>query len=94
MRAALRRGDLSIVEVMREQPAGLADRTLFEILLMADQFGRARLRELNARAIKENINLAETLERADEHVREWVAYNALPHGRLAPRGAWAQLMAD
>jgi hypothetical protein len=37
VRAALRRGDLSIAEVMREQPAGLADRTLFEILLMAHQ---------------------------------------------------------
>jgi len=49
-RTALRRGDVSIAAVMREQPAGLADRTLFEILLMAHQFGRARLHTLNARA--------------------------------------------
>jgi hypothetical protein len=78
---------------MRQQPAGLADRTLFEILLMAHQFGRARLSALNARAIEENVNLAQTLERADEPVRIWVAHNALPHGRLGPRRTWAQLMA-
>jgi hypothetical protein len=94
VRAALRRGDLSVAEVMREQPAGLADRTLFEILLMAHQFGRARLRALNAHAIEDNVNLAVTLELAEEPVREWVAHNVLPHGRLGPRGAWAQLMAD
>lgn len=43
VRAALRRGDVSIATVMREQPTGLADRTLFEIVLMAHQFGRQRL---------------------------------------------------
>jgi hypothetical protein len=32
IRTALRHGDVSIAGVMREQPAGLADRTLFEIL--------------------------------------------------------------
>jgi hypothetical protein len=55
VRAALRRGELSIAAIMREQPAGLTDRTLFEILLMAHQFGRARLRALNARAIEDDI---------------------------------------
>jgi hypothetical protein len=50
---------------MRVQPAGLADRTLFEILLMAHQFG-ARLRALNACAIEDDVNLAVTLELADE----------------------------
>jgi hypothetical protein len=48
VRAALRHGELSIAVAMREQPAGLADRTLFEILLIAHRFGRARLRKLNA----------------------------------------------
>jgi hypothetical protein len=94
VRAALRDGELSIAVAMREQPAGLADRTLFEILLIAQRFGRARLRKLNARAIKDDVNLAVTLEAADERVRDWVATNALPHGRLAPRDVWAQLMAD
>ncbi len=94
VRAALRRGDVSIATVMREQPAGLADRTLFEILLMAHQFGRRRLRALNARAVEENVNLAITLNVADFDIREWVARNALPHGRTAPRETWAQLMAD
>jgi hypothetical protein len=51
---------------MREQPRRLADRTLFEILLMAHQFGRARLGALNARAVEEDVNLAVTLERTDE----------------------------
>jgi hypothetical protein len=35
VRSALRRGDVSIAAVMREQSTGLVDRTLFEILLMA-----------------------------------------------------------
>lgn len=64
VRSALRRGDLTIAAVMREQPAGLAKRTLVEILLMAHQFGRARLCALNARAVEDGVNLAVTLERA------------------------------
>jgi hypothetical protein len=100
VRAALRRGDLTIADAMRDQPAGLADRTLFEIVLMAPQYGRARLAAINGRAVNENINLAITLQRADQRTREWVAANALPHGRTSPRSAarcarqrrlWAQL---
>ncbi len=94
VRSALRRGDVSIATVMREQPSGLADRTLFEILLMAHQFGRRRLHALNARAVEEHVNLAVTLDVAEHATREWVARNALLHGRSAPRDAWAQLMAD
>lgn len=94
VRAALRRGDITIAAVMREQPDGLADRTLFEILLMAHQFGRARLRALNDRALDDEINLAMTLGRADEHTREWVARNALPNTRRRPASLWAQLMDD
>ena len=94
VRAALRQGDVSIATVMREQPVGLADRTLFEIVLMAHQFGRRRLYALNARAVEENVNLAVTLDVADYEVRAWVARNALPHGRMAPRETWAKLMAD
>jgi ABC-type nitrate/sulfonate/bicarbonate transport system substrate-binding protein len=105
VRAALRRGEITIAEVMREQPAGLADRTLFEIVLMAHHVGRARLAVINAAAIEAKINLAVALERADEQSREWVAANALPHGRKPlraaarrragrpprPRSLWAQL---
>jgi hypothetical protein len=94
VRAALRRGDITITAVMREQPDGLADRTLFEILLMAHQFGRARLRALNDRALDDEINLAMTLGRADERTREWVARNALPNTRRRPASLWAQLMDD
>jgi hypothetical protein len=94
VRTVLRRGDVSIATVMRQQPAGLGDRTLFEILLMAHQFGRGRLRALNARALEDNVNLAITLDVADHATREWVARNALPHGRVARRDAWAQLMLD
>jgi hypothetical protein len=94
IRSALRRGDVSIAAVMREQLAGLADRTLFEILLMAHQFGRGLLRALNARAVEDHVNLAVTLAAAGHDTREWVAINALPHGRSAPREPWARLMAD
>ncbi len=90
VRTALRRGDITIAAVMHQQPAGLEDRTLFEILLMAHQFGRARLRALNARALEDDVNLAVTLELADEAVRTWVAHNALPHGRLGPACASAE----
>jgi hypothetical protein len=94
VRAALRRGEISIAMVMRERPDALADRTLFEILLMAHQIGRARLRAINARAVGEHINLAVMLKDADERTRDWVIYNALPHGRKAPTSVWAQLLQD
>ena len=94
VRAALRRGDVTIAEVMREQPRGLADRTLFEVLLMAHRVGRARLRAINSRALEDQVNLGLTLGCADERTREWVALNALPHARSEPGDVWAQLMAD
>lgn len=94
VRAALRRGELSIATVMRQQPDALAEHTVFEVLLMAHQFGRARLRALNDRALDANINLAVSLQAADEHTREWVARHALPHGRMGPRSLWGQLMHD
>ena len=50
----------------------LADRTLSEILLMAHQLGRRGLRVLNARAVEDNVNLAETLGVADHETREWL----------------------
>lgn len=84
VRAALRRGDVSIATVMREQPGGLADRTLSEIVLMAHQFGRRRLRALNARAVEENVNLAMTLNVADFDTGEWVARHALVRRHARP----------
>jgi hypothetical protein len=94
VRAALRRGEISVAMVMRERPDGLADRTLFEILLMARQIGRPRLRAINARAVDAQINLAVMLKDADERTRDWVTYNALPRGRKAPTCVWAQLLQD
>jgi hypothetical protein len=52
---------------------------------MAHQFGRGRLRALNARAVEDNVNLAITLDVADPATREWVARNALPHAPLRSR---------
>jgi uncharacterized protein with PhoU and TrkA domain len=89
LRRALASGELTIATVMLEQPAALGERTLFEILLMARGVGRARLRELNSRAIDEAVNLADTLNDADLHSRRWVAANAL---RRSPLGAWQRLM--
>ncbi|MGI9099029.1 MAG: hypothetical protein ACR2H2_11175 [Solirubrobacteraceae bacterium] len=71
---------------MRDQPVELADRALFEVLLLARGVGRKRLRELNRRAIGEQVNLALTLGAADEPTRNWVAANAL---RSSPLGAGA-----
>jgi hypothetical protein len=94
VRAALRRGDITIAMVMRERPDALADHTLFEILLMAHQIGRARLRAINRRAVNEQINLAVTLKDANERTRDWVTYNALPRGRKPPTSVWTQLLQD
>jgi hypothetical protein len=61
---------------------------------MAHTFGRARLRALNAIALRDGVNLAVTLKLANHDTRAWVARNALPHGRSAPRDFWTQLMDD
>ncbi|MGI9098915.1 MAG: hypothetical protein ACR2H2_10575 [Solirubrobacteraceae bacterium] len=66
VRHALADGRLTIADVMRDQPTELADRALFEILLLARGVGRKRLHELNTRAIEEGVNLALTLANADE----------------------------
>jgi hypothetical protein len=94
VRAALRRGELSIATVMYEQPDALSAHSLFEILLMAHTFGRARLRALNTLALREGVNLAVTLKLADQDTRAWVARNALPHARSRPSDLWTQLMED
>jgi hypothetical protein len=89
VRHALANGQLTIADVMRDPPPELADRALFEILLLARGLGRTRLRELNERAIEEGVNLAVTLDLADESTRRWVAANALRSTRLA---VWDRLM--
>ena len=89
VRRALARGELTIADVMRDQPTELADRALFEILLLARGVGRKRLHELNTRAIEEGVNLALTLASADESTRRWVAANAL---HSTPLAVWDRLM--
>lgn len=92
IRRALAAGEVTIADVMRNPPEELGDRALFEILLMARNVGRRRLRDLNGRAVADGINLALTLEDADEATREWIAANAL-HG-CCPLSTWARLMQD
>jgi hypothetical protein len=89
VRQALADGRLTITDVMSEPPVELADRTLFEILLLTRGVGRKRLYKLNVRAIEDGVNLALTLARADECTRRWVAANALRSTRLA---VWERLM--
>ena len=89
VRHALADGRLTIADVMRDQPTELADRALFEILLLARGVGRKRLHELNTRALEEGVNLALTLANADESTRRWVAANAL---RSTPIAVWDRLM--
>lgn len=89
VRDALADGQLTIADVMRNQTPELADRALFEILLLARGVARKRLHELNARAIDEGVNLAVTLARADDSTRRWVAANAL---RSTPLAVWDRLM--
>ena len=94
VRASLRRGELPIATVMGEQPAALADRTLFEILLMTYRIGRTRLAVINARAMDDQVNLAVVLKDADERARDWVTHNAQLHRRRPPTSVWAQLLQD
>lgn len=89
LRQALASGQLTVADMMRQQPAALADRALFEILLMARAIGHTRLRDLNGRAIDDAVNLAVTLTEADAYTCRWVAANAL---RRSPQGAWDRLM--
>src|ERR1044072_3904531 len=89
LRHQLAAGELTLADVMREQPAALGDRALFEILLMARGIGRARLCELKRRAFGDAVTLAVALKDADANARRWVAANAL---RRSPLGAWDQLM--
>jgi hypothetical protein len=89
IRDDLANGRLTIAQVMRDQPTELADRALFEILLLARGFGRKRLLELNSRALDEQINLALTLKAADPATRNWVAANALRHSGMS---TWERLM--
>ena len=46
LRHQLAAGELTVADVMREQPAALGDRALFEILLMARGIGRNRVKVL------------------------------------------------
>ena len=89
LRHRLAAGELTVADIMREQPAALGDRALFEILLMARGIGRTRLCELNRRAIDDAVNLAVTLRDADQYTGRWVAANTL---RRSPLGAWERLL--
>jgi hypothetical protein len=89
VRHALADGRLTIADAMRDQPTELANRALFEILLLARGVGRKRLQKLNTRAIEDGVNLALTLGDADESTRRWVAANAL---RSTPLAVWDRLM--
>ena len=89
IRDGLASGQLTIAQVMRDQPDEVGERTLFAILLFTRGFGRQRLRELNARAVAQQINLAVTLQRADEPTRNWVTANIQ---RRAALNIWERLM--
>ena len=89
VRDGLASGRLTIVDVMRDQPAEVGDRALFEILLFTRGVGRRRLHELNARAVAQQVNLAVTLERADEPTRNWVTANVQRRPAL---DVWQRLM--
>lgn len=89
IRDGLASGRLTIADVMRDQPAEMGDRALFEILLFTRGVGRRRLQELNARAVAQQVNLAVTLGRADEPIRNWVTANVQ---RRAALDVWERLM--
>jgi hypothetical protein len=91
IRDGLASGRLTIADVMRDEPPELGDRALFEILLFGRGFGRHRLRELNARAVAQSVNLAVTLRRADAPTRNWVSANTTTQ-RRPPLDVWERLM--
>ena len=91
VRRQLGSGGLTIAAAMHDRPSDLGDIALFEIVLMARNVGRRRLRQLNERAVAAGVNLALTLQEADERTRDWVAANAL---HSSPLSVWARVMED
>jgi hypothetical protein len=90
MRRDLHTGRVSIGEVLRNPPACLEERLLFEVLLMGRQIGPEKLRIINIWAMREGVNLAVPLGRASERSREWLAGELQSHGRYQTEAYAAQ----
>jgi hypothetical protein len=73
-RRDLRRGVLTLPEVVRERPRALRPLALFALVLELPGFGCRRLDRLNQRAIADGVNLAVTLGEASVDTLEWLVH--------------------
>jgi hypothetical protein len=74
LKRRLRRGELTLTDVLIHPPDYLRGYLTFEVLLWGPHFGRHRLRALNARAIRlGQVNLASDLGALTDRQRRWLA---------------------
>ena len=74
LKARLRRREVTVSELVLDPPEDLHGYLTFEVLLWAPQFGRDRLRLLNARAIRQGeLNLANELGALTPRQRRWLS---------------------
>ena len=74
LKSRLRRGELTLADVIAHPPAEAGQALTFEVLLWASQFGRRRLRALNPRAVRHgHVNLATPLGELTDRQRQWLA---------------------
>ena len=74
LKSRLRRGELTLADVIAHPPAEAGQALTFEVLLWAPYFGRQRLRALNLRAVRRgHVNLATPLGELTDRQRQWLA---------------------
>jgi hypothetical protein len=74
LKARVRRGELTITEVVLDPPGDLRGYLLFEVLLWAPRVGRDTVRRLNGRALRRcELNLANELGALTDRQRRWLA---------------------
>ena len=78
-RHALAKGDVSLADLLHEQPVCMEHFTLLEALPLLRQFGPNRLWRINQAAVENAINLAVSIKDADVRVCDWLidAVNAV-----------------
>lgn len=69
----LKRGAVSVEEVLLDPPDCIRGALLFDVILMAPRSGLARLERIGSDAVAARINLAQPLHRAPLKARAWLA---------------------
>ena len=79
IRRNLRQDTTSVVAVMRERPACIAELTVIEVLLMYRGFGRKKLAHLNLLAIRDGVNLMTPVGKVSTRTLTWLDVHVAPN---------------